>query len=120
MPLVSRLFRGDPKLEAALTNDQAHITPGATGDHVNKIQTALLIADNASVASFELDTKRYGASTAAAVLNFKKKRNIINRAYQTTADNIVGKMTVAALDQAVALHERQGSPRGIRFEPDFT
>ena len=40
----------------------------------------------------------YGPSTAAAVLAFKTRRNIINRAYQTKADNIVGRMTIAALD----------------------
>lgn len=45
--LISRLFTtpaNDPslaKLEACLVKDSAHITPGARGDHVKKIQTAL-------------------------------------------------------------------------------
>jgi hypothetical protein len=50
--------------------------------------------------------KRYGPSTAAAVLKFKQKRNIVNRAYQTQADNIVGKMTIAALDNEMLQRER--------------
>ena len=33
------------------------------------------------------------------MLAYKQKRNIINRSYQTKADNIVGKMTMAALDK---------------------
>lgn len=108
MPLVSRLFRGDKKLEAALTSDPAHITLGAKGDHVSKIHTALLIADNVSVSSADLFSQTYGASTARAVLAFKQKRDIVNRTYQTKADDIVGKMTIAALDKEVALHEARG------------
>ena len=38
---------------------------------------------------------------AAAVLAYKKKRNIINWSYQQQADNIVGKMTIAALDAEI-------------------
>ncbi len=121
MPLVSRLFRGDKKLEAVLTSDPAHITPGSTGEHVSKIHTALLIADGASVASHELATQSYGPSTAKAVLRFKQKRNIVNHAYQKSADNIVGKMTIAALDHAVANRERFGVvPNDIRLTPGFT
>jgi hypothetical protein len=41
MPLQSKLFRGDRALEACLVNDSAHITEGAAGGHVGKIQTAL-------------------------------------------------------------------------------
>lgn len=95
MALKSELLRGDPKLEAAATSDPAHIKQGASGEHVRKIQQALIRLDGAT-----LDADgQYGAATAAAVLAYKKKRNIVNRAYQTEADNIVGKMTVAALDE---------------------
>jgi hypothetical protein len=41
----------------------------------------------------ELAAKRYGPSTASAVLNFRTQRNIVNRSYQTKPENIVGKMT---------------------------
>ncbi|MGA2400728.1 MAG: hypothetical protein ABSG91_03360 [Syntrophobacteraceae bacterium] len=105
MPLQSRLFQGDPALEACLVSDPAHVTQGAAGNHVAKIQTALATLDGLQIDPGELSAKRYGASTAAAVLAFKKKRNIINRSYQTQADNIVGKMTIAALDKEMLMHE---------------
>ncbi len=107
MGLISKLFRNDPKLEACLIQDSSHIVQGAVGDHVSKIQTALFIVDDSSVATSELSAKSYGPSTAAAVLAFKQKRNIINRSYQTQADNIVGKMTIAALDKEMLQKENQ-------------
>ena len=110
MPLQSRLFQGDRALESCLVNDSAHITVGASGDHVSKIHTALLILDGFSVASAELKTGTYGASTAAAVLAYKRRRHIINTSYQTQADNIVGKMTIAAMDREVSSRERAGPP----------
>lgn len=94
MALRSKLFQGDSKLEAAEVSDAAHITPGATGPHVAKIQQALIKLDGAAIAVDSI----YGPATAAAVLAYKQKRNIINRAYQAKADNIVGKMTIASLD----------------------
>jgi len=99
MPLQSNLFRNDQLLQACLVNDAAHVTIGAIGNHVAKIQVALTDLDRLSIDSAELSAKRYGPSTAAAVLSFKKKRDIVNRAYQSQADNIVGKMTIAALDR---------------------
>ena len=51
MPLQSQLFRGDPKLEAAAVSDPAHIVPGATGEHVRKIQQALIALDGAAIAA---------------------------------------------------------------------
>jgi hypothetical protein len=44
----------------------------------------------------------YGASTAQSVLRHKQKRGILNRSYQTAADNIVGKMTMASLDREMS------------------
>jgi hypothetical protein len=106
MPLQSQCLKGDSKLEAAAVSDPAHILTGAVGAHVAKIQQALMVLDNASIAASELAARQYGESTASAVLAFKQKRNIINRSYQSQADNIVGKMTMAALDQALAQRER--------------
>lgn len=94
MALESDLFHGDSKLEAAAVSDPAHIVPGDRGDHVRKIQTALIQVDGATIAVDGI----YGPATAKAVLAYKTKRNIINRAYQIQPDNIVGKMTIAALD----------------------
>jgi len=47
MSLLSKLFRGDPALEACLLQDPAHVTSGSIGNHVSKIQTAPEILDNA-------------------------------------------------------------------------
>jgi hypothetical protein len=105
MPLISRLFSGDSKLQACLVSDPAHLTKGTVGDHVSKIHTALLILDDAQVASSELQAKTYGTSTAAAVLAYKSKRGIINFSYQNTADDIVGKMTIARMDTELAAVE---------------
>ena len=105
MGLQSKLFAGDPKLEAAALSDPAHIVPGARGPHVGKIQRALVRLDNMTIADEELEAALYGTSTANAVLSYKRKRAIINRSYQSSADNIVGKMTIATLDREVAIAE---------------
>ena len=116
MPLSSRLFRHDAKLEECLISDPAHVTPGASGDHVLKIQKALSLVDDLDISAGELGRRCYGQSTAAAVLRFKRKRNIVNHAYQTQADNIVGKMTIAALDQEMLRWERQHPPGGACYK----
>jgi peptidoglycan hydrolase-like protein with peptidoglycan-binding domain len=105
MKLKSKLFSGDAKLEAASQSHPAHIVPGAVGDHVARIQQALARLDSAAIDVMERETKRYGSSTANAVLAYKKKRNIINPSYQTQADNIVGIMTVAAMDNELLAQE---------------
>ncbi|MBP0579177.1 hypothetical protein J8I29_07660 [Labrys sp. LIt4] len=105
MPLFSALLRRDAKLESCLVNDASHVTEGASGEHVGKIQTALIIVDNAQINKDELRTRTYGHSTAAAVLAYKRARKIINFSYQTQADNIVGKMTIATLDREMLQYE---------------
>jgi hypothetical protein len=105
MGLQSKQFKGDSSLEACLVRDSAHVAPGTSGDHVMKIQNALMSLDNLPIDPGEITARRYGRSTAAAVLSFKRKRNIVNRAYQTQADDIVGKMTIAALDRELFAKE---------------
>jgi len=102
--LRSKLFRGDPKLLAALNNDASHITLGASGDHVKKIQKALLTLlrkPPVNIAQSEMSGGLYGSTTAAAVLRYKTEKNIINKAYQTRPDDIVGKMTMKSLDESI-------------------
>jgi peptidoglycan hydrolase-like protein with peptidoglycan-binding domain len=94
MALRSALFQGDARLEAAANSPASHVTPGSSGPHVAKIQSALNIVDDAGLD----EDGNYGPATAAAVLAYKQKRNIINTSYQTQPDNIVGVMTVTALD----------------------
>ena len=116
MTLQSRLLRNDPNLEAAAVRDSAHIVPGAKGEHVRKIQTALIQLDGAALTT----DGSYGPRTAAAVLAYKKKRNIVNHAYQTQADDIVGRMTIARLDKELLAAEQGDDARTPRcfFPPD--
>ena len=105
MPLRSRLFAGDRRLEACLVDDKAHLTQGTRGDFVSKVHTALFLVDGLNVDAAELKAQLYGRSTAQAVLAYKRRRHIVNLSYQHTEDDIVGKMTIASLDNEVALHE---------------
>jgi hypothetical protein len=115
MALKSNLLSGDRRLEACAASDPAHIVLGSVGKHVAKIQIALAILDGASIDSKEALSQTYGRSTAAAVLAYKKKRNIINWSYQQQADNIVGKMTIGALDAEMCVKEKNyGRLRWVR------
>lgn len=116
MPLRSRLFKDDPALQACLVKDSAHVTLGTRGAHVPKIQRALAMIDGALIATNEVQLALYGKTTAAAVLAYKRQRKIINRSYQSTADDIVGKMTIARLDDEMAALEQAGPPRGCTLE----
>lgn len=106
MTLTSRLFKRNAALQACAVKHPAHVTIGAVGEHVAKIQFALFAIDRLTIDRTELVAQRYGKSTAAAVLAYKKRRGIINRSYQQVADNIVGKMTIASLDQDMLIRER--------------
>jgi hypothetical protein len=103
--LRSNLFKGNRGLAACEINDAAHFTIGKQGDDVARIQMALLAIDSLKIERQELLSKTYGQSTAIAVLAFKTKRQIINYSYQNKPDNIVGKMTIAALDREMSLWE---------------
>lgn len=103
MALKSTLFKGDLKLEAAAMSDPAHIVEGARGIHVEKLQSGLNMLD---AAGLNVDGI-FGPATAAAVQAYKRARSIINRAYQASADSIVGKMTMARLDEEVLNFEIQ-------------
>jgi hypothetical protein len=120
MPLTSRMFKGDPAFEAALVNDHAHITPGSRGNQVWKIQAALMMVMDPPprIAGNELAAKAkfYGPSTTAAVLEFKRQRKIINFSYEDDVDPIVGKMTVAQLDQE--LKKKEGDVPSPGYDPD--
>lgn len=110
MPLVSLLLRDEPRLQACLLADTAHVIPGASGRHVGLIQKVLLVLDKANISPGELRSSLYGPTTTAAVLAYKRTRNIVNRAYQTTADNIVGKMTIAQMDNELLLLDQRAVP----------
>lgn len=112
MPLRSQLFSGNKKLQACLTSDAAHVTPGARGEHVALIQSALVRFRFLKIEDARAEAKFYGALTTAAVLAYKREFKIINRNYQTSADKIVGKMTIASLDHGIlVLDDMIGGPR---------
>ena len=96
--LQSKLLSASQRLNDCQVRDSAHVTRGESGDYVARIQQALIRIDGAEIADNELSAATYGDSTAAAVLAYKAVRSIINRTYQTTPDNIVGKMTITSLD----------------------
>jgi hypothetical protein len=84
---------------------------------VAKIQSALLLLDKSlRLPTAELRVKHYGPRTAAAVLELKRKHRIINFSYQTSPDNVVGKLTIAHLDDEIhALEQRpNGGPAVCR------
>jgi peptidoglycan hydrolase-like protein with peptidoglycan-binding domain len=103
--LRSELFRGNTRLERCAVNHAHHVVQGNRGDFVSKIQEALVMLDGAVITGDEIPTQTYGPSTAQAVLDYKSARNIVNRTYQTTADNIVGIMTINRMDTEMAALE---------------
>ncbi|WP_343714760.1 peptidoglycan-binding domain-containing protein [Inquilinus sp.] len=109
MPLVSKLFRGDPKLEACLVSDPAHVTPGSIGPHVGKIQTALSAVGRIAISPGEKAQTLYGPTTVDAVVAFKTQWRIL-QSYQQTPDDIVGKRTLQKLDQLMAEREKRSVP----------
>ncbi len=114
MPLLSELFRRNARLQQCLVDDSAHVTPGSRGVHVALIQYAVLAIGDGSIDGSEILGNLYGTSTPARVLDYKQKRGIINLSYETTADNIVGKMTIARLDLDMASAEAVDRSRGAR------
>ena len=117
MALKSELFAGDAKLEAAAISNPAHVVPGAVGPHVRKLQIALRRLDKATIDRGEIAAQRYGPSTAAAVLKYKQSRTIVNRSYQSSADNIVGIMTMARLDSDLAKFEADNPRELVAMRP---
>lgn len=113
MPLRSQAFKGDPKFEACLVSDAAHVTPGTEGCHVSKIHFALMVLDGYFPTMVEVYRCQYGPSTAKGVLAFKRKRAVINHSYQSQADNIVGKMTIAIMDAELYARERMQHVRSL-------
>ena len=110
MPLQSKLFTLPPsnRLNDCLERDSAHITPGSTGDHVKRIQTALtLLSMGPNRPSVFLKPDGiYGPKTAAAVKAYKNQRRIF-QSWQNTADDIVGKGTIKSLDDEMSIYEEE-------------
>lgn len=107
--LKSNMFSRNDRLNKCLVQDSAHVTPGSHGEHVALIQIAVLLLAGGQISGSEIQGQTYGKTTAVAVLDYKARRGIINRAYQARPDEIVGRMTIAAMDiemQGVEMAER--------------
>jgi hypothetical protein len=115
MSLLSTWFRNNDRLKKTLISDPFHVKKGDRGDHVTLIHGALLMLDKSTIAQGEQLQQIYGDSTAKAVLEFKKKRKIINFSYQTSADNIVGRMTMRSLDTEMLGKERRRASLLLSF-----
>ena len=125
-PFKSKQFGGETgatrdKLNACAGRDSAHFVQGNFGDHIAVVQDALiqLNADNflegADVGTFQSEVAGafYGNVTAKVVQSYKDKHKpkAILQPWQTTADNVVGKGTISALDDDMAILE------GIKPDP---
>ncbi|MEE4377861.1 MAG: hypothetical protein V2J55_10175 [Candidatus Competibacteraceae bacterium] len=102
--LRSDLFKDDSKLEECANIPLKHLKVGTTpGAHIAKIHAALerLRPSGPVISADEKRSMAYGSSTAAAVLNYKAFHvpPIINFSYQKRPDNIVGRMTIRAMDE---------------------
>ncbi len=117
MPLSCKFFKGEQRLEECLVSDPAHILRPQQGDHVALVQQAIIIFEGDVIAGGDLGTRTYDDSTAKAVKEYKRKREIINKTYQTAADDIVGKMTIARLDKDLTARE-QLTPDFVGFTDD--
>ena len=84
-------------------SNPAHIVPGARGEHVRKIQLALIQLDGADI----VPDGAYGPATAAAVAAFKRHQQppILN--FEGQIDNIVGIKTMAALDAGMLTGKKE-------------
>jgi hypothetical protein len=103
------------RLQAAADNHYSHIKPKTSGLHVCAIHNALNVlqpfiqyipvptpSDNT-----EYKLGYFGGYTEAKVVEYKTKCTLINRDYQNKVDNIVGIMTMRALDFHMNELERQ-------------
>lgn len=124
MPLRSKHFTQparNNRLEQCLVSDPAHVTRGSSGDHVVLIQEALnKLRRLPNGEGFRLAvTGTYDAPTADAVLTYKERRDIVARPRQGKADNVVGKMTIAALDDDMLSVEQLDEKVKIKISPTF-
>jgi hypothetical protein len=105
VPLISKWFGDNGRLQKCLVSDSAHVVIGDVGPHVALIQGALIELGEGVISAGELSTQTYGKSTASVVLDYKTRRGIINRSYQARPDDIVGKMTIQSLDNEMLRQE---------------
>ena len=119
MPLRSEFFRSDVRLEGAASRDSAPVLPGTSGPHVEKIQLALMLLDDARIAAAELAADAYGPTTAAAVLAYKRRRGLGHECYRTMPDSVVGRTTLATLDREMMGRQAVRKRCGCTYVPTY-
>jgi hypothetical protein len=110
--LTCDLFTNPPsdELERCANRDADHITPGASGDHVKRIQIALNTLSNVFLGIDGI----YGPRTAAAVVVFKEAQSPpLRQPWESIADNIVGIRTIRALDRQMHDHDQPQPMTGL-------
>ncbi|WP_286135029.1 peptidoglycan-binding protein [Mycobacterium sp. UM_Kg1] len=102
------------QLEDCLISDPAHIGEGLhdTGEHVRRIQIALIEVNGASLVVDGV----YGSDTGDAVEDYKNSRGILAPGHNT-ADRIVGKKTIKSLDDEVLDFENSTPPAAGLVSP---
>jgi hypothetical protein len=105
--LRSDEFKDDARLEDCVAKPTAHLRVGTPpGRHILKIQLALerLRPSGPAISPAEKASMSYGPTTAAAVLNYKSTHvpPIINSNYEHAPDDVVGRMTILAMDADLA------------------
>jgi hypothetical protein len=129
MPLTSELFKNNKQLQKCLISDPDHIVANEPpirrgvndkGEHVALIHKALRqVMPNVSF-GLEEATETYGPKTAEVVRQFKAMQDppILNKSLQQKVpDNIVGKLTIAALDREV--QKKKPPPPVVPKPPSF-
>ncbi|MEO8028682.1 MAG: hypothetical protein ABI823_19535 [Bryobacteraceae bacterium] len=100
--LLSRNFAGDDRLRKCANDNAFNIRPNTSGDHVRKVQSALLGLNRppgVKISDEERKNQFYGPDTAQAVRNFKNSFSPkILGPGQVVVDPIVGIQTIRRLD----------------------
>ncbi|GGB92110.1 peptidoglycan-binding domain-containing protein [Cellulomonas carbonis] len=101
MALQSVRFAGVPELEACAVDHAAHLLHGHNGHHVALVQEALVdLGEDLGAGGAD---GVYGDDTSRAVTSYKTARGILNAS--GAIDAVVGKLTIAALDDEIAAHD---------------
>ncbi len=118
--LKSKLFSKpleDDRLERCLVDDGAHVQAGDKGEFVLKIQIVLDTMLGTELRKLEPEV--YGPATARAVQDYKNSKTPkILQPWQTTADPVVGRRTIASLDQDMLEFESRLRGGGLEIPKD--
>ncbi|GJE61215.1 hypothetical protein [Methylobacterium trifolii] len=122
--LNSALFKPDDRLQKAAVDHKYHVKNGEQGLYVRRIQYflygmgvfhkmyeivnndvgPLAASERWSDMTSDLENAYYGNATSYGVWIYKDHYQIIGKGYQTTADDIVGVMTIRHMDAMAKIY----------------